>query len=59
MPTNLKKFAITTTLPHWESAVREGFYISGSLGDEAPHGARPQNHGTLVCDHIDADWKIA
>ena len=38
LPTNLKDFAISTTLPHSESAVKEGFYTSGNSGDEALRG---------------------
>lgn len=42
VPTNLNEFAISTTLPHSESAVKEGSYISGNSGDEALRGLLPQ-----------------
>lgn len=42
LPTNLKDFAISTTLPHSESAVKEGFYMSGNSGDEALQGLLPR-----------------
>lgn len=46
MPTNLKEFTISTTLPHSESAVKEGFYISGDSGEEALQGLLPHKEAS-------------
>ena len=59
LPTNLKDFAISTTLPHSESAVKEGFYISGNSGGGSVQGIPSARRGTLVFDQIDADWEMA
>lgn len=50
LPTNLEDFAISTTLPHSESAVREGFYISGNSGGGSAQGTPSAKRGTLVYD---------